>query len=297
MCCISLGWQLTVDGYNCHGNLYADQYDFYPLLPSVNGRALIKSSPGTLGNELPKSFQGQIYPDVPFAPPLGAPKPDPQLLLVLNECWQRYYVCKEQSWLLTALFRSLAYAFKAARMPKGCDNALFDYGVQSGLWYSAFECLLHPGEGRVGINDVIQLLGRRVWGEEALDNKENFRLRNEDIKGNFVQRVCGELYCIRNAFLHGNRVTVENLTRPKTIKKGVLFQILPLIYQVALEEFAYLNEFVQGPDTQSVVQLMQECKLSEAVMMTYQSRLLPQALLTFQSGANSAQRQGLIGPD
>jgi hypothetical protein len=34
---ISCGWQRTVGDLNCRGNLYADQYDFYPLLPSASG--------------------------------------------------------------------------------------------------------------------------------------------------------------------------------------------------------------------------------------------------------------------
>jgi hypothetical protein len=104
--------------------LSSDQYDFYPLFPSGNGATLIKISPATLGNELSKNFQGQIYPDVPFAPPLGPPKPDSRLLLILKECWRKHYIYKEQSPILASsqyCFRSLPIAFGYSK-----DGIIYD---------------------------------------------------------------------------------------------------------------------------------------------------------------------------
>src|SRR5205823_14505671 len=54
--------------------------------------------------------------------------------LVLIQRWRRSIQLKRRSWQSDALFRSLAVAFHAARLPKGSDNELFDLGIQLSLW-------------------------------------------------------------------------------------------------------------------------------------------------------------------
>jgi hypothetical protein len=65
--CISYGWQRTVGSPNALGNLYADQYDFYPLLPSASNDDLRGMSPAQTIIDVSEHFRGQTYPDVPVA--------------------------------------------------------------------------------------------------------------------------------------------------------------------------------------------------------------------------------------
>jgi hypothetical protein len=218
--CISYGWQRTVGGPNALGNLFADQYDFYPLLPSASNDDLLGLSPAQTVIDGSEHFRGQTYPDVPVAPILGDPNPDRFLWAWLVRCWKLQYIDKVESWELRALFRSLAHAFRAARMPKGCDHVLFDYGINVGLWYSALECLLRPEDSQVGILQVLECLGKRGWQNHRLMDAQERQVAGQAMKLNFVQRIAHDDYRLRNNFLHGNAVSLEDLTHGETLGTG-----------------------------------------------------------------------------
>jgi len=286
--CIARGWQDTVGALNCHGNLYSDQYDFYAFLPTQNGQGLICLSPSFSSNSSLKHFQAQIYPDVPFAPPLGQPRVDEKLWPVVHACWKHYFLSSgsssENSWPFKALFRSLAYAFKAARMPKGCDDLLFDYGINIGLWLSAFECLLRPEHELFHYERLFEIFEDREWKSPRLAAKQPFQIGKKIYTLNFVQRVIGETYLLRNDFLHGNPVTIEKLTKPATIKCGALSHILPILYKIAVEEFAAKEGFVQKPDRSKLEKLLNEGQFVEGMFEMLDDNRLEEALVTFEFG-------------
>src|SRR5204862_5837988 len=120
--------------------------------------------------------------------------------LVLIQRWRRSIQLKRRSWQSDALFRSLAVAFRAARLPKGSDNELFDLGIQLSLWVSAHECLAHPGpRGRVGLSEVLALLGKRYWLYATFRKKS--RLEGVKTPVNYVQKLYVRMHRSRNAFL------------------------------------------------------------------------------------------------
>jgi hypothetical protein len=298
--CISYGWQRTAGSPNALGNLYADQYDFYPLLPSASNDDLRGMSPAQTIIDVSEHFRGQTYPDVPVAPPLGNPKPDRSLWAWLVTCWKLRYIDRVESWGLRALFRSLAYAFRAARMPKGCDDLLFDYGINIGLWYSALECLLHPEDSQVGIVQVLECLGKKGWQNHRLTEAKERQLMGTTMKLNFVQCVAHDVYRLRNNFLHGNAVSLEDLTHGETLGTGTYTHILPLVYQIAVEQFVYVNEFVaRSPDT-SLEKLLAKApieEIEEQAAASLAADYLEEALITFQLGRprRSEERWGDSG--
>ena len=129
------------------GVLYSDSFDLYPLTPASDNTYLSVSSAAVQGLTLPGSFRGQcsaVLP-YPFHHPLRVQ--DRTLLDPLLCQWRRRFVQKRQEWKTTALFRSLAVAFQAARTPSETLPSLYDVGTRAVLWVSAFEILVHPGKG------------------------------------------------------------------------------------------------------------------------------------------------------
>jgi hypothetical protein len=298
--CISYGWQRTVGSLNTLGNLYADQYDFYPLLPSALNDDLVGLSPAQRMIDVSEHFRGQTYPDVPVAPPLGDPKPDRSLWAWLVACWKQRYIDMAENWGLRALFRSLAYGFRAARMPKGSDDHLFDYGINIGLWYSALECLLHPEDSQVGILQVLECLGKREWQNHRLTETQERQVTGQAMKLNFVQRVAHDVYRLRNDFLHGNAVSLEDLTKGKTLGTGTYTNILPLVYQIAVEQFVYVNDFVARPPDTSLGEFLAGASMAEIekhAVASLADHYLEEALITFQLGRRrtSEERSGDMG--
>jgi hypothetical protein len=284
--CISDGWQRTVGGPNALGNLFADQFDFYPILPSASNDDLVGLSPAQRMVDASEHFRGQTYPDVPVAT-WGDPRPDRFLWAWLVTCWKLRYIDKVESWELRALFRSLAYAFRAARMPKGCDHLLFDYGINIGLWYSALECLLHPEDSQVGILQVLECLGKREWQNHRLMETQERQVTGEAMKLDFVQRVAHDVYRLRNDFLHGNGVSLEDLTKGETLGTGTYTHILPLVYQIAVEQFVQVNDFVTRPPDTSLEKLLAEAsteEIEEHAAASFADDSLEEALITFQLG-------------
>lgn len=298
--CISYGWQRTVVGPNAVGNLFADQYDFYPLLPSPSNDDLVGFSPAQRMVDASEHFRGQTYPDVPVAPTWGDPKPDRFLWAWLVTCWKLRYIDMAESWGLRALFRSLAYAFRAARMPKGSDDFLFDYGINIGLWYSALECLLHPEDSQVGILQVLECLGKREWQNYRLMETQERQVTGQAMKLNFVQRVAHDVYRLRNDFLHGNAVSLEDLTKGETLGTGTYTHILPLLYRIAVEQFVYVNDFVARPSDTPLEELLAEASIEENEELAAASLAddyLEEGLITFQLGRprTSEERWGDSG--
>src|SRR2546430_17330882 len=65
--------------------------------------------------------------------------------LVLIQRWRRSIQLKRRSWQSDALFRSLAEAFRPARLPKGSENEFLSLGFQLSLWVPVLDCLALPG--------------------------------------------------------------------------------------------------------------------------------------------------------
>ena len=234
-------WQHKIGNLNVWWPLYSDYFDFYSFRPDPDGTGLVHFGPGLSSYDSASEFSGQPHPDLPTGTHWNFDvTPDEELLPPLIQAWKRRVEGKRRNWRSEALFRSLAVAFRAARIAKGSDNQMFDLGIQLSLWVSAHECLVHPGgHGGASLNAVWVLLAKRRWWCRKLRIKSRMRHnRGEPGKTrplNYVQKLYFRLYRARNAFLHGNPVERDLLFIGKTDSDSVFIQVAPLVYQSALE--------------------------------------------------------------
>jgi hypothetical protein len=232
--CICSAWQKTIGSKNPRSLLYSDYFDFYPFTPHRDGEGLVLLGFALRSYDDPNEFNGQPHADLPGAAWNFGAKPDEQLLNALIARWRKRNALKRRSWRSDALFRSLAVAFRAARLPKGCDNELFDLGIQLSLWVSANECLAHPGaKEQVSLSEVLALLGKRLWLYASLRKKSKLKAIKTPV--NYIQKLYVRMYWSRNAFLHGNPVKSDQIFIGKTKTDSLFVKVAPLVYQAALE--------------------------------------------------------------
>src|SRR6266480_4151767 len=271
--CICNAWQKTIGSKNVWSLLYSDCFDFCPFQIHRDGIGLVHLGFGLSSYDNADEFEGQPHPDLPGAAWNFYAKPDEQLLRVLIQRWRRRIQLKRRSWQSDALFRSLAVAFRAARLPKGSDNELFDLGIQLSLWVSAHECLAHPGrKGKADLQQVLTLLARRYWLFPSLRRKS--RLRRVSMRLNQVQKMYVRMYRSRNAFVHGNPVEADQIFMGKTHTDSLFVKVAPLVYQAALESTLIRQRRPKFTSRrQRLVYVFQHAHLERALQITKQRRL------------------------
>jgi len=270
---VSRGWQDTVPGPNCWGTLYSDYFDFYPSIPSENGEGLVVISPAVSSYSSASKFIGYVPPDFPTHTLLNKPNLDEDFIALLMPCWQKKHLDRKKQWELTALFRSIAFAYRAARMPKGCDNIVYDFGISISLWNAAFECLVRPVNAHSNKHLIFDLLQIRRWSSPSMNRKRKVKLGKKECRSlNFVQACYNSIRESRNDFLHGNSVSLKSIANRRKIKYATLNGIAPLIYQVAVEEFVLLNGFSERKP------------LNETMMGYFLKEKLEKAIKIFRSG-------------
>jgi hypothetical protein len=143
------------------------------------------------------------------------------------------------TWADRALFRSLNMAVAASKMPAGADVTIFPLGRNIGLWVSAFEILTYTGEDKVGLWDVYAKLSAAPWRNKKTKRKQ-FKTHKSKTRRNLGCWIYGEIYRVRNDFLHGNQVTPQSLVVKRSNRN--LFGYAPLLYRIALTGFLNLPE-------------------------------------------------------
>jgi len=276
--CICNAWQKTIGSKNAWSLLYSDYFDFYPFVMHRDGIGLIHLGFGLSSYDNADDFSGQPHPDLPSGGWNFHAIPDDGLLKVLIERWRKRIQLKRRSWQSEALFRSLAVAFRAARLPKGSDNQLFDLGIQLSLWVSAHECLVHPGKkGKADFREVLSLLGKRHWLYASLRRKTRLLGQTRQTPPlNYVQKLYFRLHRARNAFLHGNPVKSDLMFIGKTHSDSLFVKAAPLIYQTALESTLVKQRRRRFRDKrEAVVFIFRHAHLERALTTTRKRRDQP----------------------
>ncbi len=122
------------------------------------------------------------------------------------------------------------------------DNPFYDHGKHCSFWVSALETLAHPTRKNVTLNEVLTLLEKRRMHDSRISSRRLMvtkwskkKAKRERLPLNLVQRLYKRLYDSRNAFLHGNKLTIKIFV-PPGLREGVrLLDVAPLIYLTALE--------------------------------------------------------------
>ena len=271
------GWQHAVGSANIWFPQYSDYFDLYPLFPSGDGVGLICSGFALNSYDDADEFTGQPYPDLSASRGSFRVAVGERLFALLIDEWKSKYTTAKPTWKQTAVFRSLAMAYRAARLPKGCDHLIFDIGVQLSLWVSAHECLTHTGPGgRTDLNEVLVLLGKARWRREELKVKRRHKEGQKLPKGytlpepkTYVQHLYRRLYDARNDFLHGNPVDIKTAFLGPSTRDALSIQVAPLIYSAALEAFLSPPEPRKKPDLQGIIRAI---PLENALLGTRKQR-------------------------
>lgn len=238
------GWIKSIGQLNRHVYRDTDHFDFFPLRPRVDGRYL-----DCIGPEVNRSmaaldeFKGFTHPYL-FVHPCLRFEIDDWMFTIFFNVWSRIHISGKGTRSDRRLMRALSVAYEACKVPLGMENFLHDHGRHCALWVSAFESLAHPGPGKmVGYKNVVELIGRRVLSDSKMCRKVRMKVGVKNKKSVFLalnkaQRLYINLYRARNAFLHGNRLSMQTFV-PSSLGRGVrLLDTAPLVFHAALEVYA-----------------------------------------------------------
>lgn len=240
------GWIKSIGQLNRHVYRDTDHFDFFPLRPRVDGKYLDCIGPEVNSSMVARDeFKGFTHPYL-FVHPCLRLEIDDWMFSVFCKVWSRIHISGKGTRSDRRLMRALSVAYEACKVPLGMENFLHDHGRHCALWVSAFESLAHPGPGKmVGYKNVVELIGRRVLSDSKMSRKVRMKVGVKNKKSVFLalntsQRLYIQLYRARNAFLHGNRLSLDTFI-PQNLGSGIrLLDTAPVIFHAALE--AYVNE-------------------------------------------------------
>lgn len=234
----------------CRGTLgvvHSDAFDVYPWFPSPRLEGRIGAiTPALVGMHHVERLHPQPAPALGRRS-LSTSEIDQPLLGAILARWKRCFVDGENSIEDRRLFRALEMARAASKMPGGSDATEYDAGRAVALWVSAFEILAHDGN-RADFGRVLSLLGRVHWLSPKLNAQDRqVTYRRKIIQTNLAGSIYERLYNARNAFLHGNPVTVETLKLERSGKQ--LHWFAAPLFRLALTAFLDLRFLEKVPET------------------------------------------------
>ena len=193
------------------GVVHSETFDFYPwfLTPEFDGR-IVTVTPALVGMHEVRHLQPQSTAalgkrDLPNS------HIDHPMLCAILEHWERCFATGNETVKDRRLFRALEMARAASKMPGGVDATEHHAGRAAALWVSAFEILAHDGRW-ADFRRVLSLLSELHWLRPKLKAQDREVIyHSRPIQTNLAGVIYDRLYGARNAFLHGNEVSVGTL--------------------------------------------------------------------------------------
>ncbi len=215
-----------------HNSIFFSRtFDFYPWMVDKDYKHLVALTPAMGGFHDINDFIGQAAPEI-HCSHMSCRALDKPLFDALVECWHNAYGDGKSSYDNAKLMRSLNMAYHASQPPADQSTTIFDYGRILALWVSAFEILVHPGEGgEANKKEVLKRLGKDIW-----INKKCKEL---------AQKIYNNIHRRRNDFLHGNPIDVE--MSQSLMTRDSLFGAAAPLYRMALTSFLDLK--CKGPES------------------------------------------------
>lgn len=239
---------------NCHHGQATSVHnsDYFETLPiRFRERGFIVDRPGLL------SFTRHLRSYRPSLPPYlsrahdGDFHIDELLLRDLSRAIAAYRRGSKRP-ALRQLFRAVAISLHSTRIMPETDSTYFDLGVRITSWVSAFETLVHPGAGRVGIVQVLDLIRQIRWTGAAARKGSWLRLQSPPLsrrrftlrlaKGqtsreNAACHLYWRLYNLRNDVAHGNPIRPRAFVARLGQRNGPhIDQIAPLLFRECVLE-------------------------------------------------------------
>jgi hypothetical protein len=171
-----------------------------------HGESLVALTPAVTGFASMEDFVGCSTPGLDQVPLTEADIDEP-LFGALSRAWQEHFVEGQRCPVSRALFRSIAAAHDALRLPGGHDVTAEDFGRLSVAWTSAFETLVWPLRKHASCQDVITVIDGIEWKSSRL--KAECRSWTEKGKPCCVSHPAWIYRCLdklRNDYAHGNEI-------------------------------------------------------------------------------------------
>lgn len=213
---------------------FSDHFDIYPLAAGRSGW-IVTNDAIVRGLHQPRGFSGQPSPLIQ-TPGNYTCQPSDRLFVRLRDAWRLCYLRKRRRRELVRLFRSIEIALHASRFPTDSLLSVHDAGLRLVLWVSAFEILLHPGRGRIGLPAVLAFLRNLRWNDQRLAHKRYpVRYAGTPPRVSLPEAIYYDLYMARNDFTHGNEVPIKRLWFRGSRRLAQLRQLAPLLYGKVLD--------------------------------------------------------------
>lgn len=219
---------------------WSDTFDFHPVQIGGRGRMILQS-PALLS--LVSSSQVLQLTHSAYVQIEGRRLwPDHYLLRALGKAWKRRFTPNpKRDPFGQRLFRSLEVAYQACAVGAKNQGSLHEYGIQIALWVSACEILAWADRRRADLTAVLNLLARYPGMPATTRKRFRIKHRGQRIALSAPQKAYAYLYDARNAFLHGNRVTIDTMVKPSRAEESIgLPRVAAIVYRSALA--AYLDK-------------------------------------------------------
>jgi hypothetical protein len=277
MACVIFGWQQSIGGQNVMYPLHSDYFDFHPATLGKDTDFIVGRSSAQRWFGQPSPFCGQNDPALPTIKDTLLIHPDDVLMPRFMETWRRCFanpvhaIDRDR-----ALFRSLQIAYHASQTADDNKESIYDHGTRLTLWVSAMEILAHPSvdgaDGGADFGRVRSLLEQNCWLNDELNGQEyQFCWRKKKYCVNLVVKLSWDIYQARNAFLHGNPVTMTDLFPFQDHKRPSLILLAPLVYKAALIGFLQLNR-LNDPSKLEEPDFIDQHLLEDALLCSIKDR-------------------------
>ncbi|MEK6674288.1 MAG: hypothetical protein AABZ47_01380 [Planctomycetota bacterium] len=155
---------------------------------------------------------------------------------------------------LRQIYRAVAISLWGCRILHETDTTFYDLTTRIGAWVSAFETLVHPDSGRVGINHVLNLVDEVTWFDERLVEKSFPSNSSENANGleNAPAYLYRSLYGLRNDLAHGNPIVRGRFAARCDSAEGArIDEVIPLLFRECLlqqlRNIGVINRVIQNP--------------------------------------------------
>ena len=212
-----------------------DLFDFCPVSVSSDGTDLVARTAFESSAWCSVSdFSGQTTPAVIFPENIQRAWDDKLMLALLDVIEKKAYTLDEKSFK-TRVVRSMEMAYYAMRSPFVTLGERSDFGVQMGLWVSAFEVLANPHIARVDFRHVGAMIKAVPWKDKKLRVKSRASVGARKGERTVLPvQIYGRLYKTRNIYMHGSKMS-EGVYEPGKRKGwGNLFFQVPALYRCVI---------------------------------------------------------------
>ena len=235
------------------GTRWSDYFDICPWLCSRDGTELTAFGPELHANiQKPDNYRGTTSPSFDSTK-LTRHSMDISFLHAILRVWKRTFVARKESPKSRRLFRSLEVAHQAARVPFTLDYRMYEVGIRLSLWVSAVETLFNPKKANA--HEIVDHLKNLPWVLQSHRKARYYlpsRKRKADVDYGRVtlpQKLYGELFRLRNNFLHGNRIVPTRLHAFADVRRRPYLAIAPVLYRTFV--MVYLNQYAQCRNLES----------------------------------------------